>query len=65
MDPERRVFLEQALKALTVDVIEELTKSMETLTSRNASEDEQVKALEVVTNFVEDIDTANGKLIQK
>jgi hsp70-interacting protein len=60
MDPERRLFLEQALKALTVDIIEELTKAMETLTSRNASEEEQVRALEVVTNFVEDIDTANG-----
>lgn len=61
MDPERRRFLEQALKALTVDVIEELTKAMETLTSGSATEEEQVNALEVVTNFVADIDTANGE----
>lgn len=45
---------------MTVDVIEELNRAMRTLTGGNASEDDQVQALEVVTNFVADIDTANG-----
>ncbi|CAG9797089.1 unnamed protein product [Chironomus riparius] len=59
MDPERRRFLEEALKSMTVDVVEELNKAMKTLIGGNASEDDQVHALEVVTNFVADIDTAN------
>lgn len=61
MNPEDRKFLEEALKSMTLDVVEELNKAMRTLTQGNASEDEQVQALEVVTNFVADIDTANGK----
>lgn len=59
MDPERRKFLEEALKSLTVDVVEELNKAMKILIDGNSSEDDQVQALDVVTNFVEDIDTAN------
>ncbi|KAG5674752.1 hypothetical protein PVAND_004702 [Polypedilum vanderplanki] len=59
MDPERRRFLEEALKSLTVDVIEELNKAMDILIKAEANEEEQVHALEVVTNFVADIDTAN------
>lgn len=60
MKPEDRKFLEEALKSMTMDVVEELNKAMNTLITGNASEDEQVEALEVVTNFVADIDTANG-----
>lgn len=61
MDPERRRFLEEALKSMTIDVVEELNKAMKTLMdAENASEDDQVQSLEVVTNFVADIDTANG-----
>lgn len=60
MDPERRRFLEEALKSLTIDVVEELNKAMKTLTDENSGEEDQVEALEVVTNFVADIDTANG-----
>lgn len=60
MDPERRRFLEEAMKSLTIDVIEELNKAMNILVKAEASEEEQANALEVVTNFVADIDTANG-----
>lgn len=60
MDPERRKFLEEALKSLTIDVVEELTKAMNILISGSANEEDQVNALEVVTNFVADIDSANG-----
>lgn len=61
MDPERRKFLEEALKSMTIDVVEELNKAMKTLISGNSSEDGQVNALEVVTSYVANIDTANGK----
>lgn len=60
MSAEDRKFLEEALKSMTVDVVEELNKAMQILIEGNASEDDQVQALEVVTNFVADIDTANG-----
>lgn len=46
---------------MTIDIIEELTKAMNTLTAGDASEEDQVQSLEVVTNFVADIDTANGE----
>lgn len=59
MDPERRKFLEEALKSMTIDVVEELNKAVKTLVDENSCEDDQVQALEVVTNFVADIDTAN------
>lgn len=61
MSPERRQFLEDALKSLTIDVVEQLSKAMMTLMDKSSSEEDQVQSLEVVTNFVEDIDTANGK----
>lgn len=62
MKPEDRAFLEQALKSMTLNVVDELNKAMKILMEGNASEDDQVQALEVVTNYVEDMDTANGKL---
>lgn len=61
MNSEDRKFLEDALKSLTVDVVEELTNAMNILMKSNTSEDEQVHALEVITNFVADIDSANGE----
>lgn len=65
MTEEDRKFLADALKSMTLDVVEELTKAMRTLTEGNSSEDDQVNALEVVTNFVADMDTANGKFSHK
>lgn len=61
MSAEDKAFLEAALKSMTIDVIEELNKAMQTLIEGNSSEEEQVQALEVVTSFVADIDTANGQ----
>lgn len=61
MDPEDRKFLESALKSITIDVVEELTKAMNKLIGGNESEEDQVQALEVVTSFVADIDSANGE----
>ena len=60
LSAEDRKFLEEALKSMTVDVIEELNIAMRTLMKDGeSSEDEQVQALEVVTSFVADMDTAN------
>lgn len=58
MDPERRQFLENALKALTIDVVEELQKAARVLASDTATEDEQLEALETIMEYVIDIDTA-------
>lgn len=62
MSAEDREFLDKVFKSMTIDVVEELNKAMQTLMSGNAAEDEQIAALEVVTNFAADIDTANGWL---
>lgn len=62
MDPERRKFLEDALKSMTLNVVEELNKAMTTLMDANAPEADKVQSLEVVTNYVADIDAANGEL---
>lgn len=59
MSPERRRFLEEAIKSLTIDVVENLTKAMNLLVTPGITKDEQVEALETVTDFVENIDTAN------
>lgn len=58
MDPERRQFLENALKALTIDVIEELQKAAATIGSSTATEGELLQALETITEYIIDIDTA-------
>lgn len=58
MDPERRQFLENALKTLTIDVVEELQKAAHVLASDTATEDEQLVALETIMEYVIDIDTA-------
>lgn len=58
MDPERRQFLENVLKALTIDVVEELQKAVQVLASDTATEDEQLEALETIMEYVIDIDTA-------
>jgi hsp70-interacting protein len=62
MSKEDREFLEKVFKSLTIDVVEELNKSVKILMEGNANEEEQITALEVVTNFAADIDSANGKL---
>lgn len=44
---------------MTIDVVEELGKAMKVLMERDKSKDEQVRALETVQDYIEDIDTAN------
>ncbi|XP_055541444.1 hsp70-binding protein 1 [Wyeomyia smithii] len=59
MDPERRQFLESALKSLTLDVVQEIEKAMKILTDPETAEDDKAEALEIIVDFVQDIDAAN------
>lgn len=58
MDPERKKFLEDVIKSLTVDVVEQLEKAMVFIADKSTSEDDLVHSLEVVISFIENIDTA-------
>lgn len=58
MDPERRQFLENALKALTIDVVEQLQTAAETIGSETATEEMKVNAMDTILNYIDDIDTA-------
>ena len=60
MDDERRRFLEEALKTLTVDVVQEIEKAMKTLMDPATEEEGKAEAIEVIIDYVEDIDAANG-----
>lgn len=59
MDPERRRFLEEAIRSLTIDVVEQIQNAMKILIEGQATAEEQKQALETVTDFIENIDTAN------
>lgn len=59
MDPERRRFLEEAIRSLTIDVVEQIQTSMQILIEGHATAEEQKAALDRVTDFIENIDTAN------
>nr|CAG4645149.1 EOG090X0EEI [Leptodora kindtii] len=61
---ERRRWLEEALKGLSVDIVEELTKSLrildpERVLSSEEEPEEMEEALERIIDFVDSIDTAN------
>lgn len=59
MDPERREFLEKVMKSMTIDIVEELEKAAATLENINSKEPQLLKALEVILNYVDNIDSAN------
>lgn len=59
MDPERRRFLEEALRGLTVNVVEQLETAVKTIMDEKSEEDEVREALEVIGDYVQDIDAAN------
>lgn len=61
MDEERRRFLEEALKSLTLDVVEEIEKAMKTLMDPDKAEEDKADAIEIIIDFVQDIDAANGR----
>ncbi|XP_055390362.1 nucleotide exchange factor SIL1 [Condylostylus longicornis] len=62
MDPERRKFLENALKSWTVDIMEELEKAVKILESAESSVDEKLQSLEMIEELAGDIDLANNFL---
>lgn len=65
MDPERRQFLEDALKAMTVDVAQELGKAVLVIMGEDEhddmsqTEDVLLNAVEVITDYIQEIDSAN------
>ncbi|XP_062551801.1 hsp70-binding protein 1-like [Armigeres subalbatus] len=59
MDEERRRFLEEALKSLTMDVVKEIEKAMKTLMDPDRVEEDKADAIEIIIDFVQDIDAAN------
>uniref|UniRef100_A0A182XFX1 Nucleotide exchange factor Fes1 domain-containing protein n=1 Tax=Anopheles quadriannulatus TaxID=34691 RepID=A0A182XFX1_ANOQN len=59
MDEERRRFLEEALKSLTVDVVQQLEKAMKVLLDSDSNDDAKAEAIDTVIDYVQDIDTAN------
>lgn len=59
MDPERRRFLEEAMNSMTVNVIEQLETAAQVLTTDTSTEDDQVAAIEIIRDYVDNIDTAN------
>lgn len=68
MSEERRRFLEEALKGLSVDVIAEISKALNTLNPERVESPEEdaqelEEALETITDFVDSIDTANGTIL--
>lgn len=66
MSEERRRWLEEALCGLSVDVVAEISKSLNILNSERVESPEEdpqdmEEALDVIHDFVDSIDTANGK----
>lgn len=65
LDPERRRFLEEALKSMTVDVAKELSdainilKTLQNPESEQLDEQEYEEALDKIADFVDNIDAAN------
>ena len=67
MTEERRRWLEEALRGLSVDVVAEISKSLNILNpdrveSPEEDPQEMEEALEMITDFVDSMDTANGMI---
>ena len=65
MSEERRRWLEEALRGLSVDVVAELAKSIDNLSAERVESHEEdpqsmEEALDVIHDFADSIDTANG-----
>jgi len=64
MSEERKQWLEEALKGMSVNIVDELTSALRTLNPerlQNLEEDPKAmeEALEIITDYVDSIDTAN------
>uniref|UniRef100_A0A1B0C910 Putative armadillo/beta-catenin-like repeat-containing protein n=1 Tax=Lutzomyia longipalpis TaxID=7200 RepID=A0A1B0C910_LUTLO len=58
MDEEKRKFLEDALKDMTVDVKKEMLDAVKILNDPDATESDKVNALEVINDLIDSIDNA-------
>lgn len=68
MPEDRRRWLEEALRGLSVDVVAEISKSLNVLNPQRVESPEEdpqemEDALEIIMDFVDSIDTANGNNI--
>lgn len=59
MDPERRQFLEDALKSMSIDIVAEMHRICGILVSDEASENDKLAAMSQLRDYVENSDTAN------
>ncbi|XP_075158396.1 uncharacterized protein LOC142231646 [Haematobia irritans] len=60
LDEERKQFLENVLKSMTVDVTEELIKALHILEDSATSKDDKVEALNVIRDYIDNLDFANN-----
>ena len=58
MEPEKRAWLEQALKNMSVDVVEQLTSGIKILNSDAADDDEKEEVLDMLEDWLGNIDMA-------
>jgi len=59
MDPERRQFLEEALKSMSIDVVAEMQRICGILMNSKATENEKLEAIAALSDYIENLDTAN------
>uniref|UniRef100_A0A1A9W7J8 Fes1 domain-containing protein n=1 Tax=Glossina brevipalpis TaxID=37001 RepID=A0A1A9W7J8_9MUSC len=60
MDQEKKVFLENAFKSMTVDVMEELSQAISILENKSTSNSEKSNALNLIRDYIDNIDFANS-----
>lgn len=60
LDPERKQFLENVLKSMTVDVVAELQKAIYILELPDSTVEEKIEALNSVRDLADSIDFANN-----
>lgn len=59
MDPERRQFLEDAIKSMSVDVVAEMERICGILVNAEATDNQKSDAMSRLGDYVENLDTAN------
>uniref|UniRef100_A0A1B0BYY6 Nucleotide exchange factor Fes1 domain-containing protein n=1 Tax=Glossina palpalis gambiensis TaxID=67801 RepID=A0A1B0BYY6_9MUSC len=60
MDHERKAFLENAFKSMTIDVMEELSQAISVLEDNSTSNAQKSNALNLIRDHIDNIDFANS-----
>ncbi|XP_030375399.1 hsp70 nucleotide exchange factor FES1 [Scaptodrosophila lebanonensis] len=60
VDPERAEFLQNALKSMTIDVIQEFEKAVAVLENQSSTKSERLDSLNVIRSYIDDLDLANN-----